>query len=218
MTIPGIYSTNPANTSPIPARIVPPSALAAALMAKSDQTNDTNEPAAGPNGRSSYAIGVTHQYVASDLALLNGAGVNAVKPIQGVVTLYGYRTTSLDPNWIYLNNVRFRMQIINDFDIIGEQFIFTEIDGQGHLFAAFNGALSGKCQTYWTNGSLYGSQPSQAFQVNTGPQVNTPATIQAGQLNAEVNLHMSAFGEFVTINVVKFLLNQRVPRLITGVN
>jgi hypothetical protein len=209
--IPGIFPTNPAANSPIPLRTVPPSALAAALMARNDQTNDANSPAAGPNGQSTYAVGVTHQYVASDLANLNGAGINVIRPIQNTVTLYGYRSTSTDPNWVYLNNVRFRMQVVNDFQIIGEEFIFEEIDGQGHLFSAFNGALAGKCQSYWTNGSLYGTTPAQAFQINTGPQVNTPNTIQAGQLNAECLLHMSAFGEFVTVNVTKYLLTNAFP-------
>lgn len=209
--IPGITSINPGSSSPVPTRTVPPSALAAALMAANDQTNDANEPAAGPNGQSTYAIGVTNQYVASDLALLNGAGVNVIKPINNVVTVYGYRSTSTDPNWVYLNNVRFRMQVINDFNTIGEQFIFQEIDGQGHLFARFNGALSGKCQSYWTNGSLYGATAAAAFQVNTGPQVNTNNTIAAGQINADVLLHMSTFGEFVVINVTKYLVNQPFP-------
>ena len=209
--IPGIYSTNPAAISPVPIRTVPPSALAAALMAANDQTNDANDPAAGPNGQSTYAIGVTQNYTAANLALLNGAGIDVSKIVNGVVTLYGYRSTSLDPNWVYLNNVRFRMQVENDFDAIGEQFMFNEIDGQGHLFSRFNAALAGRCQTYWTNGSLYGSTPAQAFQVNTGPQVNTPATIAAGQINAEVLLHMSQFGEFVTINVVKYLVNSPFP-------
>ncbi len=209
--IPGTNGTNPAGSSPVPLRTVPPSAMAAALMAANDQTNDANEPAAGPNGQSVFATGVTNQYTASNLALLNGVGIDVIRPIQNVVTLYGYRTTSLDPNWVYLNNVRFRMQVTNDFENVGEAFIFQEIDGQGHLFAAFNGALSGRCQTYWTNGSLYGTSPGAAFQVNTGPQVNTTSTIAAGQLNAEVLLHMSAYGEFVTINVVKYLLTRNFP-------
>jgi len=209
--IPGIYSTNPAASSPVPLRTVPPSSLAAALMAANDQTNDANDPAAGPNGQSTYAIGVTQQYTAANLALLNGAGIDAIKSVNGTITLYGYRSTSLDPNWVYLNNVRFRMQVQNDFDTIGEQFMFNEIDGQGHLFSRVNAALSGKCQAYWTNGSLYGATPAQAFQVNTGPQVNTPTTIAAGQVNADVLLHMSQFGEFVVISVTKYLVNAPFP-------
>ena len=211
LQIPGIYSTNPSLSSPVPTRTIPPSALAAALMAKNDQTNDANQPAAGPNGQSEYVINVTNQYQNSDLASLNGAGIDVIRPINGDVTLYGYRSASTDPNWVYLNNVRFRMQVVNDFDVIGDGYTFTEIDGQGHLFARFNGALAGKCQQYWINGSLFGTQPADAFQVNTGPAVNTTATIAAGQLNAAVLLHMSQFGEVVQIDVVKVLLTNAFP-------
>lgn len=209
--IPGIYSTNPAASDPVPTRTVAPSALAAALMAANDVSNDANQPAAGPNGKSVYAIGVTNQYSATDLGTLNGAGIDVIRPVNGSITLYGYRSLSLDPNWIYLNNVRFRMQVVNDFEIVGENYIFEEIDGQGHLLAAFNGALAGQCQSYWINGSLFGTDPNDAFQVNTGPQVNTTATIAAGLLNAQVLLHMSQFGEFVQIDVVKVLLTNAFP-------
>ena len=209
--IPGLTSSNPGSTSPIPNRVVPPSALVAALMAANDVTNDANTPAAGNNGQSTYAIGVTQTYNATDRASLNAAGVNIVRNLAGVVTLYGYRSLSLDPNWLYLNWCRMRMQMINDFGVIGENFVFDEIDGKGQLFSTFNGALSGKCQKYWVDGSLYGATAQDAFSVNTGPQVNTPTTIANNQINAVVSVRLSPFGETVNINVVKYLSNAVVP-------
>ncbi len=209
--IPGLTTTNPGATSPVPNRVVPPSSFAAAVMAANDVTNDCNNPAAGNNGQSSYAVGVTQTYVATDRANLNAAGININRVINGTVTLYGYRSLSLDPVWIYLNNVRMRMQMIYDFDVLGENYVFEEIDGKGQLFSTFNGALAGKCQQYWTNGSLYGATAQQAFNVNTGPQVNTPATIAANQVNAIVSVILSPFGEVVNINVVKYLTNAVLP-------
>ena len=207
--IPGITTSNPGTASPIPNRVVPPSALAAALMAANDITSDCNNPAAGNNGQSNYAIGTTQTYVTTDRATLNGAGVDVFRTINGVVTLYGYRTLALDPNWTYLNNVRMRMQMVFDFDNIGESFVFQEIDGQGQLFSTFNGALAGRCQKYWVDGSLYGATAQQAFSVNTGPQVNTPTTIANSQVNAIVSVRLSPFGE--AVNVVKYLSNATIP-------
>jgi hypothetical protein len=209
--IPGLSSVNPNASSPVPNRVVPPSAFAAAVVAKSDQTNDTNAPAAGNNGQSSYAVGVTQAYVESDRSNLNVAGVDLVRVINTVVTLYGYRSLAVNPNWTYLNNVRFRMQVIYDFDQIGEGFVFKKIDGKGQLFSTFNGALAGKCQQYWVNNSVYGATADQAFAVNTGPQVNTSATIANNEINAVVSMIMSPFGEVVNINVVKFLTNATIP-------
>ena len=196
------------------ARTVAPSAFAAAKMAANDQQNDANVPAAGTTmGASRIATSVARIFSPSDRALLNNAGVNVIRTVlnTGIIAIYGYRSLDISGNWTYLNNARFRMQIIQDFDVAGEAYMFQEIDGKGHIFSGFAGALSGICQNYWTRGSLYGASADQSFSVNTGPQVNTPATIAAGQINASVNLKMSPFGEFVTVNVTKYLSNANLP-------
>ena len=105
------------------------------------------------------------------------------------------------------------MQIIRDFNTVAESFVFSEIDGRGHLFSQLNGALAGLCQAYWARKSIYGAIPAEAFSINTGPQINTPTTIAAGQINAAVNLRMSPFGEFVTVNVTKYLVSAPLPTL-----
>lgn len=209
--IPGISTSNPGASSPVPNRVVPPSALAAALMSANDVTHDANNPAAGPNGQSSYAIGVTQTYTATDRDTLNNASVNIIRNYNSVITVYGYRSLATDPSWTYLNNVRMRMQMINDFAILGENYMFEQIDGKGQLFSTFNGALAGQCQRYWVNGSLYGDTAQQAFNVNTGPQVNTPTTISNSQINAIVSVRLSPFAETVNINVVKYLSNATIP-------
>lgn len=215
IVVPGLVNSNPAQSSgAVFSRTVPPSALAAAKMSSNDQNNDANVPAAGTtNGKSAYAINVSQVYSNSDRSALNAGGVNVVRSVPNVntIAIYGFRSCALDQNWAFLNNVRFRMQITRDFDVIGEGFVFSEIDGKGQIFSAFAGALSGVCQNYWVRKSLYGATIGEAFAVNTGPQVNTPTTIAAGQINASVNLRMSPFGELVTINVTKYSVSAPLP-------
>lgn len=215
LVVPGISNVNPASTSSVVFnRTVAPSALAAAKMALTDTASDCNVPAAGlTNGSSAYAVNTSQTYSSADRASLNNGGVNVIRAIPniGTIAVYGFRSAALDPNWQYLNNVRFRMQIMRDFDIIAESFVFQEIDGRGQVFAKFAGALSGQCQAYWLRKSLYGATPGASFSVNTGTQVNTPATIAAGQINAQVNVRMSPFGEFVTVSVTKYLANAPLP-------
>ena len=217
--LPGLTSVNPAANSPVPNRVCPPSALAAALMSKNDIANDSNRAAAGPNGQSKFAIGVTQNYPATTNVAtnttgrgdLNAAGVNIILQLNGVTTLYGFRSLSLDPNWTSLSSVRMRMQMVYEFDNIANGFVFGEIDGKGQLFAQLNGALAGKCQQYWINNSLYGLNPQDSYAVNTGPQVNTPASIAAGQINAQVLVRLSPTAEVVQINVVKYLSSATLP-------
>jgi hypothetical protein len=215
LIVPGTVNTNPAQTTGLVFnRTVAPSALAAANMASNDQSFDCNVPAAGiVHGSSVYAVNVSQAYSAVDRATLNNAGVNVVRNVPNTATIavYGFRSAAFDTNWVYLNNVRFRMQIVRDFDILAESFMFSEIDGRGQVFSTLNGALAGQCQAYWTRKSIYGTTPAQAFSVNTGPQVNTPVTIAAGQINAQVNVRMAPFGEFVTVTVTKYLVNATLP-------
>ena len=213
--VPGYVNTNPAVlTSTVFNRTVPPCALAAALVSVNDQNNDANVPAAGTtHGASKYAINLTQTYIASDRANLNAAGVNVIRnvPNVNVIALYGFRSASYLPLWSNLANVRFRMQMVRDLDALGEQFIFHEIDGKGQLFAAFNGALAGQLQSYWLRGSLYGLAPENSFNVITDSTVNNSNTIALGQLNASINVRMSPFAEFVTINITKYLANVNIP-------
>lgn len=196
-------------------RTVAPSALAAAKVARNDQANDANVPAAGTvSGASNYAVNITQTYSQTDRATLNEAGVNVIRnvPNVNIIAIYGFRSLAIDPSWKFLNNVRFRMQVTRDFDIVAEGFIFQEIDGKNQIFSTFAGALAGLCSSYWMRKSIYGDNASAAYSVNCGPQVNTPATIAAGQINAQVNLKMSPFGEFVTINVTKYAANANIPQ------
>ena len=212
LVAPGIGTSTPASVAPVFTRTVAPSALAAANMANSDTKNDCNVSAAGlQNGNANYVTDVTQTYSASDRTLLNNAGVNVIRNINGTVAIYGYRSLALDSNWAGLNHVRFRMQILRDLDIIAEPFVFAEIDGKGQIFSRLGGAISGQCQLYWLRNSLYGNSVNDAFTVNVGPQINTPTTIAAGQINAQVNLRMSPQAELVSIVVTKYLASATLP-------
>jgi hypothetical protein len=210
--VPGIVSTQPNTIAPTFTRTVPPSSFVAANISATDLTNDANVPAAGvQNGSCEYALDVTQSYVASDRVTLNNAGVNILRNINGVVSVYGFRSLALDANWVAFNNVRFRMQIVRDLDVIAEPFVFAEIDGKGQIFARLAGALSGQCQNYWLRNSIYGINPEDAFNVNVGPQINTPTTIAAGLINAQVNLRMAPQAEQVSVTVTKYLVSATLP-------
>ena len=212
VTTPGIGTTTPNSVAPVFYRTVPPSPFVAANIASNDASNDCNVPAAGlQNGSIDYGLNVTQTYSASDRAALNTAGVNVIRNINGALAIYGFRSLASDTNWTALNNVRFRMQIIRDLDVVAEPFVFAEIDGKGQIFARLAGAISGQCQLYWLRNSIYGASVDQAFTVNCGPQVNTPATIAAGQLNAQVNLRMAPQAELVSVIVTKYLASATLP-------
>jgi hypothetical protein len=192
-------------------RVVPPSALAAGLLARSDATRSPNEAAAGTQGRAKYALGLTQApYTDAERDSLNTAGLNLLRAFDGVVTLYANRTLAraTDPTWGQLTNQRLRMVIVSDAEAIAESFLFQQIDGKGQKLAEFAGALTGMLTRHYNARALYGDTPGEAFYVDVSNSVNTPQTIENGELHAVIGVRMSPTAEYVEIQIVKTAISQ----------
>lgn len=185
---------------------VPYSALEAALIAVADKaTGNPNEPAAGANGVSRYATGLSQTFSDEEREALNEAGVCMAKVVYGDVRSYGYRTAAGpdDTNWLWFGNSRVIMAVAHEADAAAENYVLRQIDGRRQLFAALETDLRGICLRYFTAGALYGETPEEAFSVDTGDQVNTTDTIKRGEVHAVIRLRVSPAAEWVVIAVVK---------------
>lgn len=196
-------------------RTIPPSAIAAGIAARNDAAGlSPNIAAAGENGKSRWAIGLSQPpWVESDRATLNDAGVNVIRGLYGGFRVYGYRTLAspeLDPNWVMLSNSRLYTAIAANANVIAERFAFAELDGGRKKINEFGGVLIGMLLPYYTRGSLFGATPQEAFSVDVGEQVNTDATLAAGELHAVIALRMSPFAERVILEIVKTLPTEAV--------
>lgn len=193
-------------------RVVPPSAIVAALMSKRDgETRNPNEPAAGINGIPTFGLGPLRAEWSDDArGRLNAAGVNAFRYVGGTHRLYGYRTL-VDPNgqgagWLSAANARLRMAIQADADLIAEPFVFSQITKS--KISEYNGAVTGMLLGYYSKGALFGDTPEEAFIVDTGPQVNTPDRLAERRLSVVVGARMSEFSEIVYFEFVKVSITE----------
>lgn len=189
-------------------RSVPYSAVEAGMIARSDSRGNTpNIPAAGQNGVSRYAVGLSSApFTATDYEELNDVGVNVARLIRGTVRTYGYRTLAnpvSDPRWVELSGTRVVMKVIAEADQVAETYLFSQMDGQGRKLSQFAGDLVAICAEQYEAGALYGSTPQEAFNVDVGPAVNTPETIAARELHAVIELRTSPFAERVVIELVR---------------
>jgi phage tail sheath protein FI len=194
-------------------RKIPPSpAVAGRFAYNMSRGMSANEPAAGENGRLDTVIAFSQTYTDADRQTLNANGINVIRDIYGVSKIYGWRSTAdpvNDPKWIALNNSILHRQIVAEAQAVGERFIFRQIDGQGHLVSEFGGALSGEvCMPLFLAGSLYGSNPQEAYKVDVGPSVNTDTTIANNEMHAVISVRMAPFGEEVDIEIVKYLVTE----------
>lgn len=196
-------------------RIVPPSTIVAGKIAASEgKGGSPNKPAAGfPDGVLNFVMGLSQNAfddgsgidVTRDAMYSNG--INQIASRYGVLEVFGWRTLT-DPlganqDWINIGNARLNMAIIARALAISENYILDEIDGEGRLFKQFQGDLTGMLMEFYTKGSLYGTKPEDAFIVDTGPTVNTPASIANRELHALIAVRMSPDAELVFVEIVK---------------
>lgn len=202
----GVISGVTGNTT----RTVPPSAVVAGLIARSDaRFGNPNMPAAGANGQADILLGLSQPAWDDDTrTTLNDAGVAVIKDVYGGFRLYGYRTGADQDNpdsaaWDSFAAARLRMAITNELEILGEQFLFAQLDGKGLKIAEFNGAVTGVLNKYWALGALYGNTAAEAFVVDTGPTVNTPESLMAKELHCLIGIRTSPFNELSYFEVTK---------------
>jgi phage tail sheath protein FI len=192
---------------------VPYSAIEAGLIARSDAaTGNPNAPAAGVNGISRMALGLTQTYADDERTALNEVGVDLAIVKYGDVRTYGYRTAAgpSDPNWLWYGNSRVVNAIAHESDAIAENYVLAQIDGQGIAFASLHNDLKGMLLRYFRAGALYGATPADAFAIDTGPSVNTITTIKNGEIHAVIRVKCSPAAEWVVIAIVKVPIEQPI--------
>jgi hypothetical protein len=199
------WAIYPAQTSPATVQ-VPYSGIEAGLIARSDAANDNpNVSAAGANGISRMALGLTQTYGDDVREALNETGVNIAIVKYGDVRTYGYRTAAGpdDPNWLWYGGARELNALAHEADATAESYVLRQIDGQGTLFASLHSDLKGLCLEHYRRGALYGATPDEAFAVDTGSTINSAETIAAGEVHAVIRVKTSPAAEWVQISIVK---------------
>ena len=194
-------------------RTVPPCALIAGLIASNDPSLSTNTPAAGNNGVSSYCTDLSQpDWDDPTRTDLNNNACNVIRRMFGGIRNYGWRALvnpTSDPGWVNFGNGRLYMDLSAELNAIGENFMFEQIDGQnGSTINLFSAALAGAMLAHFQHGDLFGDTPDQSFVINTGPGVNTLATLANNELHALVTVKMSPFAEAVIIQIVKRQITQ----------
>lgn len=189
-------------------RKVPSSGIQMGLIARSEgEGNGPNKAAAGKRGRSKYATGLVTLFTDTERGELDEAGVIASIMVRGVVTTYGNVTLvnqTTEPNWKSFSASRLVMGVAAKAEEILESYDFEQIDGHGYIFKKLQGDLSGgACMPFYLADELYGQTPEEAFFVNTGPDVNTPTSIAAEEIKAQIGIRVSPTASFLEVEVVK---------------
>lgn len=190
-------------------RTVPWSAVQAGMSARAlAQGKNPGDPIAGRLGESQYAIGLSQDAISdAQREIYNDLGVNVAVMYRDAPRTFGNRTMAnpiTDSNWSQLSQSRTVAAVAAVAEEVGQDFFERKIDGRGFTLADYGQEIVGRaCLPFYLANDLYGETPQEAFKVDTGPDVNTPATVAAGQLRAALSLRTSPGADMVQIEIVK---------------
>jgi hypothetical protein len=187
-------------------RTVKGSAVVAGLLAQVSKTgNDNQAPAGREWPLPPFVLGFTNTFSLENMKTLNEAGINSWAERGGTLCLYGFSTalpSTTDVIFWQASASRERMSLVAAAEIIGERFQFKTIDGRKQLLSKFQGELQGLGARHYAANALFGENAAEACLVNVSEPVNTLATMQAGELNAEMIVRISPFAQAVNILIV----------------
>jgi hypothetical protein len=192
-------------------RTVAPSPVISALCARADATGNPNLAAAGMGFPLRYVSGFTGLngaplYGQADIDTLNAAGINTWNNVFGINQNYGFVTPvpqTTDAVFWQFSHSRLRMAIIAAFQVVSAPFVFSQLDGKGLDIAAFSGDLATILSGYAKKNAISTLAPDgsqdQGFVIDTSP--NTPPTMAAGQLLANVSFRPAPFAQLVEVQL-----------------
>lgn len=176
-------------------RTIPASSIVAGLMAKVSLTGTDNVAPAGPRWPvSPFVLSFVNTYNETQMNELNENNINCMAERRGTLCLFGDVSACAQSKdvifWQYSAG-RERMRLVAEGEEILERFLFVTLDGRHQKRAMMAGQLGAMLKKQWELNGIYGETATEAGIVNVGEPVNTPASEQAGELNAELIVRLS---------------------------
>ncbi|TVQ32932.1 MAG: phage tail sheath family protein [Geminicoccaceae bacterium] len=132
--------------------------------------------------------------------VLNPEGINCLRSFFGRGhRVWGARTVSTDPEWIYVNVRRYFLYLGNSIDRSTQWAVF-EPNGP-MLWANIRDTITSFLFAEWKTGALLGATPEAAFFVRCDRSTMTQADLDAGRLICEIGVAVVKPAEFVIFRI-----------------
>lgn len=198
---PWIQVANPAATNGDRIISIPPCGHIAGIWGRNDETRGVWKAPANEVVRG--ALDVSLRMTKGEQAILNPIGVNCTRTFgtRGI-RVWGARTLSSDPSWVYVN-VRRLFNMIETTIMEGTQWVVFEPNDQT-LWERVKRTISTFLLGLWREGALFGATPEQAYFVKCDAETNPPDSIDLGRLIVEVGIAPVKPAEFVIFRISQF--------------
>lgn len=194
-----VASDGPSRANPTGSDLcLPPTGFVAGVYARVDRERGLHKAPANEALRS--ATGFERALSAQDHSVLTPVGVNCLRSFAGRGHLvWGARTTSLDPEWRYVNVRRFFLHVRHSLER-GLEWVVFEPNGEP-LWARVRLAVANFLAGAWRSGALVGTKQDQAFFVRCDRSTMTEADLSSGRLVVQVGLAMTKPAEFLVFRL-----------------
>jgi hypothetical protein len=179
--------------------VVPPSGHMAGIYARVDTERGVHKAPANVSIRG--ALGVESRVGKADQDGLNPAGINAIRDINGAITVWGARTLGGDANgeWKYINVRRLFLYLRESIDE-GTQWVVFEPNTPA-LWSKITRNVTAFLTNVWRSGALFGNTPAEAFYVRCDASTNPPEVRDLGQVVTEIGVAVVRPAEFVIFRI-----------------
>jgi phage tail sheath protein FI len=176
----------------------PPSGFVCGIYARTDIERGVWKAPA--NETISGAFSLQRDVRFGEQEVLNPLGINCLRflPNRGF-RVWGARTTSSDPEWIYVNIRRYFLYLEASIDQ-GTQWAVFEPNGD-RLWANVRETISDFLYNEWVNGALLGATPAEAFFVRCDRTTMTQNDLDNGRLVCLIGVAALKPAEFVIFRI-----------------
>lgn len=132
---------------------------------------------------------------------LNEVGINALRAFPGRgLRVWGARTLSRDPNWMYINVRRLFITVARWVDYYLDDLVFEP--NNLRLWVRIQRELTAYFEDLLRQGALKGSTPDAAFYIKCDEETNPSEVREAGKVVTEIGLAPAVPNEFIVVRLI----------------
>jgi len=178
--------------------VVPPSGHIAGIYARSDAARGAYKAPA--NEALSGVTALNGNITKAQQDVLNVAGINAIRQLNGALRVWGARTVGKqNGEYRYISTRRYFNYLRQSIDS-GTQFVVFEPHTPA-LWQRVVRTLTDFLTNEWRAGALFGETAKQAFFIKCDAETNPPERREQGQLIAEIGVAIVKPAEFVIFRI-----------------
>jgi hypothetical protein len=200
---PMLTMVDPSKSGPAAIRATFPGGAIAGLYVQNDARYTVAKTPAGYNTEILGALGLETRMSDPFVSAVYPLGVNTLKavPGAGVVVLGGRTLERKRPDKFI--TVRRTLNFVKQsvFDLTGA-YVFAP--NNESTWAEIEDRLTNFLVNFWGQGGLKGTTPREAFFVVCDETINTPTTIENGEVNVQVGIALQYPAEFIIVNISQF--------------